>query len=140
MLLTAESEGTLHAPPHLFHDFLPRIRLMEKDNKKARDDARREYNDTVRVSRSFTPSSHYHQLSMPYVVPGEIPPQTRPPLPKTPARTRRNRQTKRSSIESKTSRSQNTLLSSGRQLRRTRLAKNRPKQAAPPRRPRMGYS
>jgi hypothetical protein len=25
------------------------IRLMEKDNKKARDDARRDYNDTVRV-------------------------------------------------------------------------------------------
>lgn len=25
-------------------------RLMEKDNKKARDDAKREYNDTVRVS------------------------------------------------------------------------------------------
>lgn len=27
-------------------------RLMEKDNKKAREDARREYNDTVRVSTS----------------------------------------------------------------------------------------
>lgn len=26
-------------------------RLMEKDNKKARDDARKDYNDTVRVSR-----------------------------------------------------------------------------------------
>jgi hypothetical protein len=25
------------------------IRLMEKDNKKAREDARRDYNDTVRV-------------------------------------------------------------------------------------------
>ena len=28
------------------------IRLMEKDNKKARDDARRDYNDTVRVGTS----------------------------------------------------------------------------------------
>ena len=26
---------------------------MEKDNKKAREDARREYNDTVRVSHSL---------------------------------------------------------------------------------------
>jgi hypothetical protein len=26
------------------------IRLMEKDNKKARDDAKREYNDAIRVS------------------------------------------------------------------------------------------
>jgi DnaJ family protein A protein 5 len=32
--------------------FLPEswCRLMEKDNKKLRDDARKEYNDTIRVS------------------------------------------------------------------------------------------
>lgn len=37
---------------------------MEKDNKKARDDARKEYNDTVRVSDSIgileaSKSTHY---------------------------------------------------------------------------------
>ncbi|KAL0061023.1 hypothetical protein AAF712_012144 [Marasmius tenuissimus] len=31
----------------------PSARLMEKDNKKARDDARREYNDTVRLLAKF---------------------------------------------------------------------------------------
>lgn len=29
--------------------FVHKYRLMEKDNKKARDDARKEFNDTVRV-------------------------------------------------------------------------------------------
>lgn len=32
------------------------IRMMEKENKKAREDARRDYNDVVRVSQdSFPP-------------------------------------------------------------------------------------
>ena len=34
------------------------LRLMERDNKKARDDARKEYNETVRVrSLLLTPRS-----------------------------------------------------------------------------------
>jgi len=32
-------------------------RLMEKDNKKQRDDARKEYNETIRVSFKFNSSS-----------------------------------------------------------------------------------
>jgi len=35
-------------------------RLMEKDNKKARDDARKEYNDTIRVSYSLFPLRFDH--------------------------------------------------------------------------------
>ncbi|KAG6896561.1 hypothetical protein C0992_007454 [Termitomyces sp. T32_za158] len=34
----------------LWNAFIFHPRLMEKDNKKARDDARKEYNDTIRVS------------------------------------------------------------------------------------------
>lgn len=45
-------------------------RLMEKENKKSRDDARREYNDTVRVSshimrlRAYRPTFHLPPASL----------------------------------------------------------------------------
>ena len=42
-------------------------RLMERDNKKARDDARKEYNDTIRVghpvSYAYTHSSDMHAVT-----------------------------------------------------------------------------
>lgn len=39
---------SMHSADHCLR--YPTFRLMEKDNKKAREEARREYNDTVRVS------------------------------------------------------------------------------------------
>lgn len=44
---------------------------MEKDNKKARDDARRDYNDTVRVSKTLPSCCIY--VTWHYVVSGQIP-------------------------------------------------------------------
>lgn len=43
------------------------IRLMEKDNKKAREDARRDYNDTVRV-RIRLPLSRIFRLTRVYPI------------------------------------------------------------------------
>ena len=37
-------------------------RVMEKENKKARDDARKEYNETVRVCASLRDFAHVNEL------------------------------------------------------------------------------
>lgn len=52
MRLIAESGGELQSIPHSSGD-LHFHRAMEKENKKAREDARREYNDTVRYLAKF---------------------------------------------------------------------------------------
>jgi hypothetical protein len=46
---------------------------MERDNKKARDDARREYNETVRVRNQ---ASMFDSISYLVAVPCQIHPQT----------------------------------------------------------------
>ena len=63
---------------HLNSD-VTRIRLMERDNKKARDEARKEYNDTVRVSDATgSPSVHISHSTL--IVPCHFHPQARPSL------------------------------------------------------------
>jgi hypothetical protein len=44
------SKVSLYCPRPFLCTLTTQLRLMDKENRKARDDARKEYNDTVRVS------------------------------------------------------------------------------------------
>lgn len=60
---------------------------MEKDNKKAREDARREYNETVRVSVPTTQLYHHPSHSSP-TVPRKIHQEARSTLQGPPSESR----------------------------------------------------